>query len=188
MTTGNISTVELIWGSVWRASLNGVILGAGFGGLYAAALGTVLVLPILGTVLGFFFGALVGALLGFPLGLLAGLLLSWLAISYQSVGHSNPRRLAGIVCVAGTSLALLADWTLHGPPDPDGFAVFRAYLLSFEPIFTTKFTTKYLQTGVPLGAVSLIMWVFAPALIALVSSWLTGRRVATWYVGEVTET
>jgi len=142
--------VELIWGSLWRASLNGVILGAGFGGLYAAALGTIF-FPILGTVLGFFFGALVGALLGFPPGLLAGLLLSWLAISYQSVGHSNPRRLAGIVCVAGTSLALLADWTLHGLPDPDGFAVFRAYLLSFRPIFTTK----YLQTGVPLGAVSL---------------------------------
>jgi hypothetical protein len=184
MTTANISTVELIWGSLWRASLNGVILGAGFGGLYAAALGTIYFVPILGTVLGFFFGALVGALLGFPLGLLAGLLLSWLAISYQSLGHSNPRRLAGIVCVAGTSLALLADWTLHGLPDPDGFAVFRAYLLSFEPIFSTK----YLQTGVPLGAVSLSMWVFAPALIAVVASWLTGRRVATWYVGEVTET
>ena len=91
MTTGNISTVELIWGSVWRASLNGVILGAGFGGLYAAALGTFLFLPILGTFLGFFFGAYVGAFLGLPLGLLAGLLLSWLAISYQSVGDTRTR-------------------------------------------------------------------------------------------------
>src|ERR687893_1704092 len=173
-----------IWGCLWRSIRHGVLFGAGLGGLYAAALGTFFVFPILGTFLGFFFGAYVGAFLGLPLGLLAGLLLSWLAISYRSVGHSNPRRLAGIVCVAGTSPALLPDWTLHGLPAPDGFAVFRAYLLGFEPIFTTK----YLQTGVPLGAVSLSMWVFAPALIALVASWLTGRRVATWYVGEGTET
>jgi hypothetical protein len=184
MTTGNIITVELLWGCLWRAIRHGVLLGAGLGGFYAAALGTFLFLPILGTVLGFLFGALVGAVLGVPLGLLAGLLLSWLAISYQSLGHSNPRRLAGIVCVAGTFLALLADWTLHGLPDPDGFAVFRVYLLGFEPIFTRK----YLQTGVPLGAVSVSMWVFAPTLIALVASWLTGRHVATWYLGKVTKT
>jgi hypothetical protein len=40
----NTITAELIWGSLWRASLYGVLLGAAFGRLFGAAFGT-LVFP-----------------------------------------------------------------------------------------------------------------------------------------------
>jgi hypothetical protein len=176
----------LIRGCLSRANLYGVLLGAGFGGFYAAAFGT-LIFPLLGTVLGLFFGALAGAVVGLPLGLLDGLLLSWVAASYRGIRPLNPRRFrlqAEILCVAGTFLALLTDWALHGLPDPDGFAIYRAYLLVFDLFFPTK----YLDDEVPLDVISLSIWVFAPMLMTLVASWLTGRLVARWYVVEVSET
>jgi hypothetical protein len=176
----------LIRGCLLRASLYGVLLGAGFGGFYAAAFGT-LIFPLLGTALGLFFGALAGAVVGLPLGLLDGLLLSWLAASYRSIGPLNPLRFrlqAELFCVAGTFLTLLTDWALHGLPDPDSFAIYRTYLLVFDLFFPTK----YLQAGVPLDIIGLSIWVFAPILMTLVASWLTGRLVARWYVGEVSET
>jgi len=74
-----------------RASLYGVLLGAGFGGFYAAAFGT-LIFPLLGTALGLFFGAVAGAVVGLPLGLFDGLLLSWLAAGYRSNGPLNSLR------------------------------------------------------------------------------------------------
>jgi hypothetical protein len=182
----------LIRGCLWRASRHGVRLGAVIGGFYAAAFGT-LIFPVVGTAYGFFFGALAGAVVGLPLGLLNGLLVSWLVASYWNIRPLNPRRFrlqAEILCVAGTLLALLTDWALHGLPDPDGFASFRAFLLVFKLFFITLLSipTKYLQTGGPLTLVSLSIWVFVPMPMILVASWLTGRRVARWYVGEVSET
>jgi hypothetical protein len=168
-----------------------VRLGALFGGFYAAAFGT-LIFPVVGTVYGFIFGAFAGALVGLPLGLLDGLLVSWLAATYRSIRPLNPPRFrlqAEILCVAGTLVALLTDWALHGLPDPDGFAVWRAYLLGFELFFISLLSIprKYLQSGVPLDVISLSIWVFAPMLMILGASWLAGRRVARWYVGEVSE-
>jgi hypothetical protein len=162
-----------------------VLLGVGFGGLYCAAFGA-LIFPVVGTLSGFFFGAIAGAVVGLPLGLLDGLLLSWVATTYRSVGQ-NPHRFpqaAGIVCVVGPSLALLSDWALHDLPDPDGFAVYRANLLAFDLVFPTE----SLDYEVPLDVISLSIWVFVPMLMILIGSWLTGRRVARWYVGEVSQT
>ena len=182
----HITTGGVIWGCLWRTSRYGVLLGVGFGGFYIAAFGTQ-IFPVVGTVYGFFFGALAGAVVGLPLSLLDGLLLSWIAASYRNVGHQNPRRFpqaAGIVCEVGPSLALLSDWALHDLPDPDGFAVFRANLLVLDLVFPTKSP----DTGVPLDVISLSIWVFALMLMVLVASWLTGRNVARWYIGEVSET
>ena len=40
MTIRNATTAELLWGSLWRATLYGVLFTAGFGSLYGAAGGT----------------------------------------------------------------------------------------------------------------------------------------------------
>ena len=181
---GQIGSRDLIRDIILRTGLYGMLFGAGLGGLYAAVLGTLLFLPLVGTVIGFFFGAFAGALLGFPLGLLNGLLLSWLFAIHWGLGPPNPRRVrlqAGLLCIAGTMLTLLIDWALHDLPDPDGFAVFRVFLMGFE-IF---FQTKYLQTGAPTDLFALSAWVLVPALMAMIASWLTGRRIASWYVDDV---
>ena len=183
MTTGNISTAELIWSSLWRASIYGVLLGAAFGGLYGVAFGT-LIFPLIGTALGFFFGALTGAVVGLPLGLLDGLLLFWLAMSYQGAIHSNWRRYrlqARIVCVAGSLLALLSDWSLHDLPDPDGFATNRVYQLVLDLFLPVSDP----NAGVSPHAFTLGIFVFTPMMMALLASWLTGRFVAGWYAGTV---
>jgi hypothetical protein len=192
MQTANEGTAWLIWGCLWRAGRYGVLLGAGLGGVYSAAFGT-LIFPVVGTLFSFFFGALAGAVVGLPLGLLDGLLISWVAATYRGIRPLNPRRFrlqAEILCVAGPFLALLTDWALHGLPDPDGFASFRAYVVVFELFFISLLSipTKYVQTGAPLDVISLSIWVFVPMPMILVASWLTGRRVARWYVDEVSET
>jgi cytochrome bd-type quinol oxidase subunit 2 len=120
MTTRNAVTAGLIWGSLLRASLYGVLLGAAFGGLYGAAGGT-LTFPLIGTVVGLFFGALSGAVVVLPLGVLDGVLLSWLAVRYSYHERPNARRYrarAGIACAVGSLLALVADWALHDLPTP----------------------------------------------------------------------
>jgi len=183
MMAGNISTRELVWGCLWRASLYGGLLGAGFGALYGTAFGT-LTFPLIGTALGFFFGALTGAVVGLPLGPLDGILLFWLAMSYQSVVRPNSRRFrlqAWIVCVAGSLLALLSDWALHDLPDPDGFATARASRLVLDLFLPLSDP----NAGVPPDAIILGIWVFTPMLTILLASWLTGRFVAGWHAGTV---
>ena len=86
--------------------------------------------------------------------------------------------------MAGPFLALLTDWALHGLPDPDGFASYRAYVLVLELFFPTK----YLYASAPLDVISLSIWVFAPMLMTLPASWLTGRYVARWYTSTVSQT
>jgi hypothetical protein len=184
MTIRNAITAELLWGSLWRAGLYGVLLGAAFGGLYGAAFGT-LIFPLIGTAIGLFFGAITGAVVGLPLGLLDGLLLLfWLDTAYRYAALTNSRRYrlqARIVCAAGSLLALLSDWALHGLPDPDGFATARASLLVLDLFLPL--------TGgggrTPTDAITLILWVLVPLLMLLLGSWLTGRFVAGWYVDRV---
>jgi hypothetical protein len=186
MTMRNTITAELIWSSLWRASLYGVLLGAAFGGLFGAAFGT-LIFPLIGTALGLFFGALTGAVVGLPLGLLDGLLLSWLATAYRNAPRPNSRRYqlqARIVCVVGSLLALLIDWALHGLPDPDGFAIIRAYALVqdlFLPVIASGGGAS--PAAITLGALGIL--VFPPMLMILFASWLMGRYVAGWYAGRV---
>ena len=184
MTIRNAITAELLWGSLWRAGLYGVLLGAAFGGLFGAAFGT-LMFPLIGTALGLFFGAITGAVVGVPLGLLDGLLLlSWLTTAYRNAELTNSRcyRLqARIVCAAGTLLALLTDWALHGLPDLEGFAILRANGLVLKLFLPTS---GAVGEGVPPDAITLGMFVFTPMLMALLASWLTGGFLAGWYVGR----
>ena len=185
MTIRNTITAELIWGSLWRASLYGVLLGAGFGGLFGAAFGT-LVFPLIGTAVGLFFGAITGAVVGLPLGVLDGILLSWLATTYRNAAPPNSSRYqlqARIVCAAGSLLALLTDWALHGLPDPDSFVVIRANLLVLD-----LFLPASGAGGASPDAATLGIFVFTPMLMILCASWLTGRFVAGWYAGRADPT
>jgi hypothetical protein len=137
-----------------------------------------------GTIIGFFFGALSRAVVGLPLGLLNGLLLFWLTVSHRNAGRLDPRRYrgqAGILCAAGTLLALVADWALHDLPDPNTFATDRAsYLIIdlFLPISDR-------DARVPTDAVILLVWVLLPLLMILLDSWLNGVFVARWYASRV---
>jgi hypothetical protein len=189
MTIRDTITAEVIWGSLWRASLYGVLLGAAFGGLFGAAFGS-LIFPLIGTALGLFFGALTGAVVGLPLGLLDGLLLSWLATANRNAPRPNSRRYqlqARIVCVAGSLLALLSDWALHGLPDPDGFAIYRAYGLVQDLLLPVSHTGGDASPdAITLGALGIL--VFTPMLMILFASWLTGRFVAGWYAGRICPT
>lgn len=183
MTIRNAITAQLLWGSLWRAGLYGVLLGAAFGGLYGAAIGT-LMFPLLGTAIGLFFGALTGAVVGLPLGLLDGLLLFWLATAYRDAAPPDSPRYrlqARIVCVAGSLLALLADWALHGLPDIDGFAIIRANLLVQDLFLPVSGSSG---EGAPPEPGALGIFVFTPMLMALLASWLTGRFVAGWHGGR----
>jgi len=181
MTIRNAITAELLWGSLWRAGLYGVLLGAAFGGLFGAAFGT-LIFPLLGTVVGLFFGAITGAVVGLPLGLLDGiLLLLWLATAYRNAALTNSPRYrlqTRIVCTAGSLLALSTEWALHGLPDPDGFAILRANWM-VEDLFLPVSESG---DGVSPDAFTLGIFVFTPMLMVLVASWLTGKFVAGWYV------
>jgi hypothetical protein len=183
MTVRNAITAELLWDSLWRAGLYGVLLGAAFGGLFGAAFGT-LIFPLIGTVLGLFFGAITGGVVGLPLGLLDGLLLlSWLATAYRNAALTNSRRYrlqARIVCAAGSLVALLTDWALHGLPDPDGFAILRAYWMVEDLLLPVSDSGD----GVSPDAFTPGIWVFTPMLMVFLASWLVGRFVAGWYVGR----
>ena len=122
--------------------------------------------------------------MGLPLGLLNGLLLLfWLATVYRNAALTNSRRYrlqARIVCVAGSLLALVTDWALHSLPDPEGFAILRAYWM-VEDVFLPVSDSG---DGVSPDAITLGIFVFTPMLMALLASWLTGRFVAGWYVGR----
>jgi hypothetical protein len=142
-----------------------------------------LIFPLIGTAFGLFFGAVTGAVVGLSLGLLDGLLLFWLATSYQDAVHPNARRYrlqARNVCVAGSLLALLTDWSLHNLPDPDGFATNRLLQLVLDLFLPVSDP----NAGVSPEAISLGIFVFTPMLMALLASWLTGWFVAGWYAGR----
>lgn len=175
----NVGTGGLIRGSLWRASLYGMLLGAGFGGLYGAAGGT-LTFPLIGTVVGLFFGALSGAVVGLPLGLLEGILLIGFTIWSHDHERPNARRYrmqAGVVCAAGSLLALVADWALHDLPDPNNFATDRASHLVLDQFLPLTGGGR----RAPTEASILVVWVLVPLLMILLASWLNGTLVAGWY-------
>ena len=185
MTTRNTSTAGLIWGSLWRASLYGMLLGAGLGGLYGASLGTLLY-SFFGIPFGLFFGAIAGATAGLLLGVFDGLVLSALLRviedrrgSYNDtpIGPRVLRRLGATTCAVAALAALFVDWLLSGLPDPDGFATSRILRLLLSQAGG--------YSGVPTDAFTLTIWVFAPMSVAFLGSWLTGRFVAGWYAGTV---
>jgi hypothetical protein len=114
MTTRNTSTAGLIWGSLWRASLYGMLLGAGFGGLYGASLGTLL-FSFFGTPFGLLLGAIAGVAAGLLLGVFDGLVLSALLRvigrrrgSYNGtpIGPRVLRRLGATTCAVATLATL----------------------------------------------------------------------------------
>jgi len=185
MTSANTDMERLFWVCLWRASRYKLLLGALFGGFYGAAFGTLL-FPLVGTMIGFVLGAPAGALVGLPLGLLDGLLLFWLVVSHREDERPNPRRYllqTGTVCAVGSLLALVGDWAMHGLPDPNYFATSRAACLSVYLMKPPCSLDEGMST-----AMALTIWVFVPLTMAVLASWLTGRRVAGWYAGTVSET
>ena len=119
--------------------------------------------------------------------MLDGILLSWLATAYRNAAPPNSPRYrlqASVVCAAGSLLALLTDWALHGMPDPDGFVVFRAALFVLDLFLpVTGSGENESPDAVGLGALGIL--VFTPMLMILFASWMTGRFVAGWYAGRV---
>ena len=188
MTIRNRITAGLFWGTLWRASLYGVLLGAAFGGFYGAAFGT-LIFPLVGTMIGLVFGTPAGALVGLPLGLLDGLALILLALGYREYEFPNPRRYrlqAGALCALVSLLALVGDWAQHGLPEPAYFATGRAFCLSVNLIDPP--CSQVRDTGMPPDPFALTIWVLVPLTMAVFASWLTGRFVTGWYAGAVSET
>jgi hypothetical protein len=83
--------------------------------------------------------------------------------------------------VAGSLLALLADWALHGLPDIDGFAIIRANLLVQDLFLPVSASGQ----GVSPDPITLGIFVCTPMLMALLASWLMGRFVAGWHARVV---
>ena len=186
MANANIDKAWLLWGCLWRASLYELLLGAAFAGFYGAVFGT-LAFPVVGTLIGFVFGAPAGALVGLPLGLIDGLLLMiWLTVSTHEDEILNPHRYrlrAGAVCAVGSLIALLGDWALHGLSDSNYFATSRTACLSVYLIDPPC----ALDEGMPI-AMDLTILVIVPLTMAVLASRFTGRIVAGWYAGVVSET
>ena len=78
--------------------------------------------------------------------------------------------------MAGSLLALLTDWALHGLPDPDGFAFIRANLLVqdlFLPLGGSQTDTGALHNLAFLVA-------FLPLILAYTAASIAMRKVAGW--------
>ena len=73
--------------------------------------------------------------------------------------------------MAGSLLALLTDWAVHGLPDPDGFAIIRANVLVLDLFLPVSDSGDCASPD----AITLGIFVFTPMLMALLASWLTGR-------------
>ena len=74
------------------------------------------------------------------------------------------------------------DGPLHGLADPNYFATSRAACLA---VYLTN-PPCYLDEGFS-GALALAIWVFVPLTMAVLASWLTGRRVARWYATRLSQ-
>ncbi|MBD2016044.1 protein kinase [Microcoleus sp. FACHB-53] len=63
-----VTTIELLWNTLWRSTAIGVFAGAAYGGIYGTA-----IFPGMGTMFGAYFGGLAGFFAGFANGLFVGI-------------------------------------------------------------------------------------------------------------------
>jgi hypothetical protein len=171
-----MNTVGLLWGLLWRMVLSGFVFGA----LLVAAFGTALPGPTgmnrlgpCGELLVVFAGAFEGSSLGGVCGLL-------LFVTTRAFYFPVPDKVHDYLATAGATCALvgltlsLVDWLLHGCPDPNNLAVWRA-LDMFGPVHTSWPA----GTGILFGT--------GPLLAATLDMGLSGVLTASWYARETGE-
>jgi hypothetical protein len=168
-----MSTVELLRGLLWRTALSGLIFGA----LLVAVFGAALPGPS-GTGIPSLHGALLvtfaGAIDGSTLGSFCGLLLFGMtrAFYFPVPGDVHDYlATAGATCAAAGLTLSLADWLLHGCPNPNALALWRT-LDTFSPV----------QTAWPAGTG--ILFGTGPLMAATLDMGLSGIGAASWYARE----
>jgi hypothetical protein len=168
-----MSSVQLLWGLLWRMVLSGQV----FGTMLVAVFGTALPGPTGTGHLGLcsaFFAFLAGAVEGSVLGVFCGLLLfvATRAFYFPLVGDVHDYlAMAGATCALAGLTLLLADWLLHGCPDPNAIALWRAL-----GIIGSAQTSWPSGTGIIFGT--------GPLLAATLEMGFSGAAVASWYARE----
>ena len=168
-----MTTVELLWGLLWRMVLSGLVFGAMLVAAFGAALpgptGMYHVGPR-GELLGIFAGAFEGS----TLGAICGLFLFVTTRTFYFPLSANVHdylAMAGATCaLAGLTLTLV-DWLLHGCPNPNAIALWRN-LDMFGPVRTSWPS----GTGILFGT--------GPLLAATLDMGFTGVAAASWYARE----
>jgi hypothetical protein len=183
-------TPKLFWFFVWRMALWGLLLGAAV--MVVMLLVFVLVswaahgeLATGGLVWGtatIMVAGSVGAVAGLALGLLCGSLLFALTrgLHYPRLtGPDSYPRTAGRLCSAGSTILLLADWTIHGLRDryTDDFLVSDDFILWRIFMGDQNMGEVYGWAIV----LDLGLMVVLPTLLFAWAMWWAGRRVADRY-------
>jgi hypothetical protein len=166
-----IGMIELFWGHLWRTILSGHVFGAVLGAAFGAALPTPSGMGHLG-LRGALFGTFAGAIEGSTLGVLCGLpLFTITRASYFPVPADarNYLATAGATCALTSLAILLADWLLHGCPDPNGLTPWR----TLDALTPSK-TIRPAEPGI-------LTFGTGPLLIATLAMWLAGMGAARWY-------
>ena len=91
-----VTTIELLWNTLWRSTAIGVFAGAAYGGIYGTA-----IFPGMGTMFGAYFGGLAGFFAGFANGLFVGI---WTRLWYFPL--RNPRLHRRVVGLLSTLLSI----------------------------------------------------------------------------------
>lgn len=169
-----MSTVGLLWGFLWRMVLSGLFFGA----MLIAVFGTALPVPsgtdqigLRGTLFVVLAGAIEGSVLGMSCGLLLFAMTRAFYFPLPAEAHDY-LAMAGAVCaLAGLTLSL-ADWFVHGCPDPNAIAPWR----------TLDLLTPG-QTTWPAG-VGILTFGTGPLLAVTLDMWISGTGAAKWYARE----
>src|SRR5215211_4761808 len=140
-----IGIAGLFWGFLRRTGLSYLVFGA----ILVAVFGMALPNPSGSGHLGLrgaLFGTFAGAIEGLLLGMICGLLLFTTTRAFYYPVPANVRdclATAGATCALASLTLLLADWLLHGCPNPNAVALWRAL-----DMLTPGETTWPAETGI----------------------------------------
>lgn len=166
-----IGMVELFWSLLWRTGLSGLVFGAVLGAVFGTALPSPSGTGFLG-LHGALLGTFAGAIEGSTLGVLCGLPLFTVTRGFYFPVLADTRNYlatAGALCALTSLVILLADWLLHGCPDPNALAPWRTL-----DALTPSTTIWPAETGI-------LTFGTGPLLIATLDMWIAGMGAARWY-------
>ena len=114
-----MSTIELFWGLLWRTIFSALVFGAILVAVFGAALPDPAGSGHLG-LRGAFFGIFAGAIEGPAFGAICGLSLFVTTRTFYFPANARDYvAMAGATCALADLTLSLADWLLHGCPDPN---------------------------------------------------------------------